>query len=62
MSLPLLPFGRTGHDSTRVIFGGAALGRASQAEADRALDALLEHGVNHLTRDRCCRVKEAFRS
>jgi len=31
-----------------VIFGAAALGRVSQAEADRALDCLLEHGVNHL--------------
>src|SRR5450432_2065089 len=42
------PFGRTGHLSSRVIFGAAALGRVTQAEADRALDALLEHGVNHI--------------
>jgi aryl-alcohol dehydrogenase-like predicted oxidoreductase len=48
MSLPLLPFGRTGHHSTRVIFGGAALARVSQDDADRALEVLLEHGVNHL--------------
>jgi aryl-alcohol dehydrogenase-like predicted oxidoreductase len=48
MPLPLLPFGRTGHQSTRVIFGGAALARASQAEADRALEVLLEHQVNHI--------------
>jgi len=42
------PFGRTGHESSRVIFGAAALGTVSQAEADRALDSLLEYGVNHL--------------
>lgn len=42
------PFGRTGHHSSRVIFGAAALGRVSQVEADRALDCLLEHGVNHI--------------
>jgi aryl-alcohol dehydrogenase-like predicted oxidoreductase len=46
--ITLLPFGRTGHQSTRVIFGGAALGRVSQDEADRALDVLLGHGVNHI--------------
>ena len=48
MPIPLLPFGRTGHQSTRVIFGGAALGRVSQDEADRALDVLLGHGLNHI--------------
>ena len=42
------PFGRTGHLSSRVIFGAAALGRVTQAEADHALDILLEHGVNHI--------------
>jgi aryl-alcohol dehydrogenase-like predicted oxidoreductase len=42
------PFGGTGHDSSRVIFGAAALGRVSKGEADRALDVLLEHGVNHI--------------
>src|SRR3712207_3492090 len=48
MSIPLLPFGRTGHLSTRVIFGGAALARVSQDEADRGLEVLLAHGINHL--------------
>src|SRR5215470_646609 len=48
MSIPLLPFGRTGHQSTRVIFGAAALGRVSQDVADRTLDVLLEHDINHL--------------
>ena len=48
MPIPLQPFGRTGHQSTRVIFGGAALGRVSQDVADRSLDVLLEHGINHI--------------
>src|SRR5215211_776194 len=43
-----MPFGRTGHESSRVVFGAAALGDVSQDDADRALDVLLEHGVNHI--------------
>jgi aryl-alcohol dehydrogenase-like predicted oxidoreductase len=42
------PFGATGHDSSRVIFGAAALARVSQREADAALPLLLEHGINHI--------------
>src|SRR3954466_2177102 len=42
------PFGATGHDSSRVIFGAAALARVAKADADRALDVLLEHGINHI--------------
>jgi aryl-alcohol dehydrogenase-like predicted oxidoreductase len=41
-------FGRTGHASTRLIFGGYALSNASQDEADRALELLLQHGINHI--------------
>ena len=41
-------FGRTGHQSTVTLFGAAALARASQAEADRTLELLLRHGVNHI--------------
>ncbi len=48
MTIPSLAFGRTGHQSTRVIFGGAALARVGQDVADRALDVLLEHAVNHI--------------
>ena len=48
MTIPLQAFGRTGHDSTRLIFGSAALARLSQSEADPTLDVLLEHGINHL--------------
>ena len=43
-----LPFGATGHESARVIFGAAALAGVSQDEADRALELLVEHGVNHI--------------
>ncbi len=46
--IPKAPFGRTGHLSTRTIFGAAALGRVTQAEADRTLDVLLAYGVNHI--------------
>ncbi len=42
------PFGRTGHMSTRLIFGGAAFWSVTQAEADRTLDVLLEYGINHI--------------
>src|SRR3954447_26730151 len=42
------PFGATGHESSRAIFGAAALGKVSKADADRTLDVLLEHGVNHI--------------
>jgi aryl-alcohol dehydrogenase-like predicted oxidoreductase len=41
-------FGRTGHLSTRTLFGAAALSQVSQAEADRTLEVLLEYGVNHI--------------
>src|SRR5436190_23040725 len=42
------PFGRTGHESTRTIFGAASLGSLSQAEADPTLEVLLEHDVDHI--------------
>src|SRR5712691_279704 len=41
-------FGRTGHRSTVTLFGAAALAQASQGDADRALEVLLRHGVNHI--------------
>ncbi|PMP83872.1 MAG: aldo/keto reductase, partial [Roseiflexus castenholzii] len=46
--IPTAPFGRTGHHSTRAIFGAAALSRVSQEDADRTLDLLLQYGVNHI--------------
>jgi aryl-alcohol dehydrogenase-like predicted oxidoreductase len=42
------PFGSTGHESTRTIFGAAALSQVSHADAERTLELLLEHGVNHI--------------
>ena len=46
--IPKLAFGRTGHQSTCTIFGAAALGGVTQDEADRTLEVLLAHGVNHI--------------
>ena len=43
-----LTFGRTGHESTRAIFGAAALARVTQDEADETLRLLLRYGVNHI--------------
>ncbi len=48
MTLPLAPFGRTGHRSSRVIFGAAALGSMTQESADRVLPRILDAGINHL--------------
>jgi aryl-alcohol dehydrogenase-like predicted oxidoreductase len=46
--MPLAPFGRTGHLSSRVVFGAAALGGMRQDRADEVLQQLLAAGVNHL--------------
>lgn len=43
-----IPFGRTGHDSTRIIFGAAALGRVTQDEADQTIELIRRHGINHI--------------
>ncbi len=43
-----IPFGRTGHQSTRTIFGAAALAAMRQDRADRVLETLLQYGVNHI--------------
>lgn len=48
MPIPKRPFGRTGHDSTAIIFGAAALKEVDQATADETLDVLLEYGINHI--------------
>ncbi len=42
------PFGKTGHQSTSVIFGAAALGGMKQDKADAVLEILLEYGINHV--------------
>ena len=41
-------FGRTGHRSSRTIFGAASLSSVTQAAADRTLEVLLRYGVNHI--------------
>jgi aryl-alcohol dehydrogenase-like predicted oxidoreductase len=41
-------FGRTGHQSSRTIFGAASLSQVTQDAADRTLEVLLRHGVNHI--------------
>lgn len=46
--LPLAEFGRTGHRSTRVIFGAAGLGGMSQERADEALAVVADRGLNHV--------------
>src|SRR5260370_42011854 len=48
MAIATLLFGRSGHQGTRTIFGGAALAHVTQQEADQALELLLRYGVNHL--------------
>ncbi|MGZ9224648.1 MAG: aldo/keto reductase [Anaerolineales bacterium] len=41
-------FGRTGHMSTVAIFGAAAFSQVSQEEADKAMELIVEAGVNHI--------------
>ena len=43
-----IPFGRTGHNSSRTIFGAAALGAMSQERANTVLELLPSFGVNHI--------------
>ena len=46
--IPTAPFGRTGHASSRVVFGAAGLASMRQDRADEVLADLLRHGVNHI--------------
>ena len=48
MPIPKKLYGRTGHLSTRTLFGAAAFSSVTQAEADRTMELLIEHGVNHI--------------
>ena len=41
-------FGRTGHMSTVAIFGAVAFGQVSQQDADKAIEMVIEAGVNHI--------------
>ena len=46
--IALQPFGHTGHESTRILFGAAAVGNVSQGEADQTMELIREHGINHI--------------
>lgn len=48
MAIAKAPFGRTGHQSSRVLFGGAALSAVTQAQADSVFDVVVNSGINHL--------------
>jgi aryl-alcohol dehydrogenase-like predicted oxidoreductase len=48
MAIATQPFGRSGHMSTRTIFGAASLSHVTQQEADQTLEVLLRYGVNHI--------------
>jgi aryl-alcohol dehydrogenase-like predicted oxidoreductase len=46
--IPQMPFGGTGHVSSRLIFGAAALGGCKQEVADRVLGQVEAAGINHI--------------
>lgn len=46
--IPTLTFGRTGHQSTRTIFGAAAFWDTPQKDVDATMDLILQHGINHV--------------
>ena len=48
MAVARADFGRTGHKSSRTLFGAASLSSVTQAAADRTLEVLLKHDVNHI--------------
>lgn len=43
-----IPFGSTGHESTRILFGAAALGGMRQDKADSTLELVRDYGINHI--------------
>ena len=47
MPIERIPFGRTGHESTRTLFGAAALGAMRQERADKVIETVRAQGVNH---------------
>jgi aryl-alcohol dehydrogenase-like predicted oxidoreductase len=46
--LPIASFGSTGHRSSRIIFGAAALGGMSVARAEATLELISNQGINHI--------------
>ena len=47
-TIPTIPFGHTGHDSSRIIFGGYALSDGTLEETDEVFSLLLKYGINHI--------------
>lgn len=43
-----IPFGSTGHMSSRILFGAAALGGMKQSKADATLQMVMDAGINHI--------------
>ncbi len=43
-----IPYGNTGHKSSRILFGAAAIGGMRQEKADSVLQLVLESGINHI--------------
>ncbi|MDY6867203.1 MAG: aldo/keto reductase [Chloroflexota bacterium] len=41
-------YGRTGHMSTVAVFGAACLGQLDQPQADKAIQKMIDAGVNHI--------------
>ena len=46
--IPQAMFGRTGHSSSRTLFGAVALADVTPDEVDGAMDLIRRHGVNHI--------------
>ena len=42
-----IPFGSTGHKSSRILFGAAALGGMKQTKADSVIEMVRSYGINH---------------
>ena len=43
-----IPFGKTGHQSSRILFGAAALGGMRQEKADATMQMVMDAGINHI--------------
>jgi aryl-alcohol dehydrogenase-like predicted oxidoreductase len=43
-----LPFGQTGHRSSRILFGSFAVKDADTDQASRVLELLYAYGINHI--------------
>ncbi len=48
MVMEKIPYGNTGHKSSRILFGAAAIGGMRQEKADSVLQLVLDSGINHI--------------